>query len=253
MSTRGSDWKIVNGHVHQGFWLEDCQWLCPTGVRTGRLSMAVSTRGSDWKTVNGYVHQGLWLEDCQWLCPPGVLTGRLSMDVSTRGSNWKTVNGYVHQVTLSRPELFMHIPSDFVTGVKQMWYLWMTLLLTTGKKRLTLNNIQRVADQRVKLSKEKKLGIYIIKWKEMLIRFGQDKLACMLTSVVPSACTLRLAGFQRPEEGEALPYLNLVGNVPMIDPICLAYSNPIGSLFMLNSILLILSFYRKQSVCLYHI
>ncbi len=87
---------------------------------------------------------------------------------------WNTVNGSVPQVTLSGPDLFIHMLSDFVTEATNVKFVDNLTLVTIGRKNLKSDSIQRAADQTAKWPKENKLGINATKVKESLICFGQD-------------------------------------------------------------------------------
>ncbi len=89
-------------------------------------------------------------------------------------SGWSGVNGGVPQGTLSGPELFIHMLSDFKTVAKDVKFVDDTTLITISDKVSKSDNMQQAANQTSSWSKENDLGVNETKTKEMLVFFGND-------------------------------------------------------------------------------
>ncbi len=86
-------------------------------------------------------------------------------------SDWNSVNSGVPQGTLSGPELFIHMLSDFVTEAKNVKFVDDSTLVTIGRNNLKSDSMQRATDQTAKWSKENKLGINATKTNEKVDTF----------------------------------------------------------------------------------
>ncbi len=84
------------------------------------------------------------------------------------------MNGGVLQGTLSGPELFIHMLSDFNTVARCVKYVDDSTLLEVAKKKLKSDKMQEATNQTVSWSKENNLGINEAKTKNLLISFGSD-------------------------------------------------------------------------------
>ncbi len=94
-----------------------------------------------------------WLEHCQWRCSPGHL----------KHVKW-TWAIYSHAVRLC----------DWSKNCEICGWLNTCNQVTTGRKNLKSDSMQRATDQRAKWSKENKLGINATKTTEILISLGHD-------------------------------------------------------------------------------
>ncbi len=78
------------------------------------------------------------------------------------------------QGTLSGPELFIHMLSDFNTVARFVKYVDDSTLVEVAKKKLKLDKMQESTNQTVSWSKDNNLVINETKTKDMLISFGKD-------------------------------------------------------------------------------
>ncbi len=74
-------------------------------------------------------------------------------------SKWLSVNGGVSQRTLSGPELFIHMLSDFKTVTTDVKFVDDSTLVDTGNKNPKSARMQEAANEAAILSKENSLGI----------------------------------------------------------------------------------------------
>jgi dsDNA-binding SOS-regulon protein len=89
-------------------------------------------------------------------------------------SQWASVNGGVPQGTLSGPELFIHMLSDFKTVVADVKFVDDSTLVDTGKKKEKSDRMQEAANQAASWSEKNNLGINESKTKEMIVWFGKN-------------------------------------------------------------------------------
>ncbi len=84
-------------------------------------------------------------------------------------SKWLSVNGGVTQGTLSGPELFIHMLSDFKTVATNVKFVNDSTLVDTGNKNKKLDRMQEAANEAVSWSEENRLGINETKTKEIIV------------------------------------------------------------------------------------
>ncbi len=89
-------------------------------------------------------------------------------------SEWSTVKAGLPQGTLSGPELFMHMLSDFNTVARCVKYVDDSTLVEVAEKKLKSDNMQETTNQTVSWSKDNNVGINETKTKDKLISFGKD-------------------------------------------------------------------------------
>jgi hypothetical protein len=129
--------------------------------------------------INKLVRNGVHPVVCNWY--RGFLHSRKQrVKVGHSLSDWRSVNGGVPQGTLSGPDLFIHMVSDLKTSIPDVKFMDDTTMIEIKKKKEP-SEMQKAAGEVETWSTKNKLGINSTKTKDMLVSFGNEPIAPLLT------------------------------------------------------------------------